>query len=205
VIRVHKADLVAHLRTRRTEAAARECMLAGRPEASPDRPDRGVDSDNPARDGPPPPTVETPPPDRGPGPAVKPATARRVRGPVAAEPHRSTQPELPTPAESLIATCIKHGILITVDEGGLWVGDTVHPPWPSLMVALEAHREAVAELIRAGAMTGPNAPASNPPRRADPAFSTRDRHGNPSGGSGTRPPLRVVAPVRRVGSRWNRP
>jgi hypothetical protein len=150
-IRAFKADLVARLRARPAETAARERTLANHPEASPDRPAPAIDSDNPAHDGPPPSTVESPPASaREARPVAKPAAARKAGGGVAAKPSSSAHCGLPTPAESLIGTCAKHGIILSVDEGGLWVGDTDHQPWPSLIMAIEAHRDAVAALVAAG-------------------------------------------------------
>ncbi len=61
-----------------------------------------------------------------------------------------------TPAESIIATCRRHGIALTLDDDGRLVvgkgdGSGNEPaPWPSLSMAIEAHAEAIARLVAAG-------------------------------------------------------
>ena len=63
-----------------------------------------------------------------------------------------------TPAESIIATCQRHGVTLRIHEatGDLIVGkpgaraDEPSQPWPSLLRAIEAHSEPVAALVRSG-------------------------------------------------------
>jgi len=62
---------------------------------------------------------------------------------------RGTQ-RLISPAESIISTCQKHGLQLSIDGDDICVGDIDHQPWPSLVMAIEAHREEVAALIMQG-------------------------------------------------------
>ena len=62
-----------------------------------------------------------------------------------------------TPAYSLLETCRRYGVTLRIDDGGdVVVGkagakaDEPTQPWPSLLMALEAHVDEVAELIEAG-------------------------------------------------------
>jgi hypothetical protein len=61
-----------------------------------------------------------------------------------------------TPAESIIATCRRHGIALSLEpNGALRVGTDggngdEPAPWPSLIIAIEAHMEPVAALVAAG-------------------------------------------------------
>ena len=63
-----------------------------------------------------------------------------------------------SPAESILVTCRRHGVSLRIDEvtGELVVGRTgagsneQTQPWPSLMLAIEAHLEPVAALVRSG-------------------------------------------------------
>jgi hypothetical protein len=61
-----------------------------------------------------------------------------------------------TPAESIVATCRRHGIALTLDEeGALRIGmadgsEQGLTAWPSLLMAIEAHLPAIIELVAAG-------------------------------------------------------
>ena len=63
-----------------------------------------------------------------------------------------------SPAYSIIQTCQRYGVLLRIDEetAELVVGkdgasaDESTQPWPGLTMALEAHVEDVAALVRAG-------------------------------------------------------
>lgn len=62
-----------------------------------------------------------------------------------------------TPAQSILETCTRYGVALRLDaDGALVVGkagagaDEPTPPWPSLLLALEAHANAIADLIRSG-------------------------------------------------------
>jgi hypothetical protein len=61
-----------------------------------------------------------------------------------------------TPAESLIATCQRHGIALRLDECGRLVvgnadGSGREPAvWSTLLVAIEAHLPAITALVAAG-------------------------------------------------------
>jgi hypothetical protein len=62
------------------------------------------------------------------------------------------------PAYSILATCERYGVAMRLDSatGDLVIGkagataDEPTQPWPSLIMALEAHLESVAVLVRAG-------------------------------------------------------
>jgi TubC N-terminal docking domain len=64
----------------------------------------------------------------------------------------------PNPAESIVAACQRYGVTLRIDAttGDLVVGkagakaDEPTQPWPSLLIAIEAHLEAVASLVEAG-------------------------------------------------------
>ena len=64
----------------------------------------------------------------------------------------------PNPAESIVATCQRYGVALRIDAttGDLVVGragakaDEPTQPWPSLLIAIEAHIEVVASLVEAG-------------------------------------------------------
>jgi hypothetical protein len=66
----------------------------------------------------------------------------------------------PNPAESIVATCQRYGVALRIDPstGDLVVGkagakaEEATQPWPSLLVAIKAHFEAVASLVEAGWM-----------------------------------------------------
>jgi hypothetical protein len=63
-----------------------------------------------------------------------------------------------SPARGIVATCRRYGVALRIDAttGDLVVGkagakaDQPSQPWPSLLVALEAHLEAVATLVASG-------------------------------------------------------
>jgi hypothetical protein len=63
-----------------------------------------------------------------------------------------------TPAESIVAACRKNGVALRIDPetGDLVVGragaggDAPTQPWPSLLLAIEAHLDAVITLVKAG-------------------------------------------------------
>jgi len=62
-----------------------------------------------------------------------------------------------TPAHSILATCQARGVALRLDErGDLVVGragakaDEPTQPWPALLAAMEAHLEAVAQLVETG-------------------------------------------------------
>jgi hypothetical protein len=61
-----------------------------------------------------------------------------------------------TPAENAIVTCRRHGIALRLDADGTLVigkadgGGKEPAPWPSLVMAIEAHAEAIAGLVAAG-------------------------------------------------------
>ena len=70
---------------------------------------------------------------------------------------RRSLPEPHHPAYSILETCQRYGVLLRIDDAGdLVVGKAgakaYEPtqPWPSLIIALEAHLESVAALVRAG-------------------------------------------------------
>jgi hypothetical protein len=65
-----------------------------------------------------------------------------------------------SPAESLLETCLRHGIVLTIDpaNGDLLVTGAFTDPWPTLMLALEAHRSAMAALVHAGRQLRANFP-----------------------------------------------
>jgi hypothetical protein len=62
------------------------------------------------------------------------------------------------PAHSIVATCQRAGVALRIDKatGALVVGkagakpDAPTQPWPSLLIAIEAHLEAVAALVEGG-------------------------------------------------------
>jgi hypothetical protein len=64
----------------------------------------------------------------------------------------------PLPAHSIVATCQRYGVALRIDEatGALVVGRAgakAHEPsqpWPSLLIAIETHLEAVAALVEEG-------------------------------------------------------
>jgi hypothetical protein len=64
----------------------------------------------------------------------------------------------PNPAESIVATCQRYGVALRIDAttGDLVVGkaggkaDEPTQPWPSLLIAIEAHLQAVAALVEGG-------------------------------------------------------
>jgi hypothetical protein len=66
-------------------------------------------------------------------------------------------PRLPS-AHSIVVTCQRYGVALRIDEatGELVVGragakaDQPSQPWPSLLIAIEAHLEAVASLVKCG-------------------------------------------------------
>jgi hypothetical protein len=91
--------------------------------------------------------------------------ANEAPGP-ASDPRRSHR--APTPAESIIGTCRKHGVGLAIDGDDLVVGGSGTQPWPSLLMAIEAHRVAVAALVAQGEARpdgwGPN-DATHPGRR----------------------------------------
>jgi hypothetical protein len=51
-----------------------------------------------------------------------------------------------TPKESLIGTCRKYGVALTVDPNGTLVIDYARA-WPTLLQALAAHADAIAALL----------------------------------------------------------
>lgn len=61
-----------------------------------------------------------------------------------------------TPAESILETCLRHGIALRLDDdGSLRIGKadgSGREPtlWPSLLMAIETHLEAVTALVAAG-------------------------------------------------------
>lgn len=62
-----------------------------------------------------------------------------------------------TPAQSILATCQRHGVALHIDpDGALVVGkvgakaDELKQPWRTLIMAIEAHTDAVARLVEAG-------------------------------------------------------
>jgi RNA polymerase subunit RPABC4/transcription elongation factor Spt4 len=63
----------------------------------------------------------------------------------------------PSPAHSIVATCQRYGVALRIaSDGTLMVGkagaraDEASQPWRSLLIAIEAHVDAVAELVAAG-------------------------------------------------------
>ena len=62
-----------------------------------------------------------------------------------------------SPAESLIGTCRRYGVTLSIDGDDLVVGDG---HWPSLTMALEAHAAAVAPLVR-GRQSGRRRPTAD--------------------------------------------
>jgi TubC N-terminal docking domain len=61
------------------------------------------------------------------------------------------------PAYSIITTCQRFGVALTIDsDGTLIIGragakaEEPTQPWPSLLIAIEAHLEAVAVLVNSG-------------------------------------------------------
>ena len=61
------------------------------------------------------------------------------------------------PAHSIIGTCRRYGVALRIDpDGTLIVGktgakaDEPTQPWPSLLIAIEAHLEAVSALVEGG-------------------------------------------------------
>jgi hypothetical protein len=62
------------------------------------------------------------------------------------------------PAHSIVTTCQRYGVALRIDQatGDLVVGkvgakaDEPTQPWPSLLIAIEAHLEAVASLVEGG-------------------------------------------------------
>jgi tubulysin polyketide synthase-like protein len=63
----------------------------------------------------------------------------------------------PNPAESIVATCQRYSVALRIDPtGDLVVGktganaDQPTQSWPSLLIAIEAHLEAVAALVASG-------------------------------------------------------
>jgi hypothetical protein len=74
-----------------------------------------------------------------------------------ASPHDSTLPPAGAPAYSLLETCRRYGVALSIDENGCLVvgragakASEPTQPWPSLMMALEAHCEDVSALVKAG-------------------------------------------------------
>jgi hypothetical protein len=74
---------------------------------------------------------------------------------------RNLEKQLPppdSPAYSIIRTCQRYGVLLQIDPitGELTVGgegakaDEPTQPWPTLIMALDAHLDDVAALVRAG-------------------------------------------------------
>jgi hypothetical protein len=64
----------------------------------------------------------------------------------------SDPPYKVTPAESIVATCLRHVIALSLDDDGLRVskadGSGQEPAlWPSLLLAINAHLEAVIALV----------------------------------------------------------
>jgi hypothetical protein len=58
---------------------------------------------------------------------------------------REAEDRCATPAESIIATCCAYGVALSIGpDGRLIVGGAA---WPSLLMAIEAHREAVTALV----------------------------------------------------------
>jgi hypothetical protein len=61
-----------------------------------------------------------------------------------------------TPAESLIATCRRHGIALRLDDSGRLVVGNAHGSgteplvWSTLLLAIEAHLPAITALVAAG-------------------------------------------------------
>jgi hypothetical protein len=62
-----------------------------------------------------------------------------------------------TPGHSFVATCQRYGVALRIDpDGTLVVGkagakaDEPTQPWPSLLIAIEAHLDAVASLVEGG-------------------------------------------------------
>jgi len=63
-----------------------------------------------------------------------------------------------TPAHSIVAICQRHGVALRIDPetGGLVVGRAAAggaaptQPWPSLLLAIEAHLNTVIALVKAG-------------------------------------------------------
>lgn len=62
-----------------------------------------------------------------------------------------------TPAYSIVTTCQRHGVVLSFDENGKLVfgkagakADEPTQPWPTLIMALEAHLDDVAALVKAG-------------------------------------------------------
>jgi hypothetical protein len=91
-----------------------------------------------------------------------------------------------SPAESIVSTCRRHGIALTLDtDGALKFGQVGGPtPWPSLLQALAAHQEAVAELVAAAAgpaagefptASVPPPPDPPPPKPAPPTSGSSSR------------------------------
>lgn len=63
----------------------------------------------------------------------------------------------PSPAQAIVTTCWRHGVALSIaPDGTLVVGktgakaDEPSQAWPTLIRAIEAHLEAVAELVAAG-------------------------------------------------------
>jgi hypothetical protein len=63
----------------------------------------------------------------------------------------------PSPAHALLETCRRYGVALRIDtDGALIVGktgaraDEPTQPWPSLLIAIETHLEAVAALVEEG-------------------------------------------------------
>lgn len=70
---------------------------------------------------------------------------------------RGGRPAEWTPAHSILETCQRLGVALRIEFPGTLVvgkadakGDEPSQPWPSLLVAIEAHLETVARLVHAG-------------------------------------------------------
>jgi hypothetical protein len=69
----------------------------------------------------------------------------------------SSIPPARAPAYSIVETCRRYGVALSIDKNGCLVvgkagANAAEPsqPWPSLVMALEAHYEGVAALAKAG-------------------------------------------------------
>jgi hypothetical protein len=87
------------------------------------------------------------------------ALAQAVLARTAAKPNLEQRlPSPDSPAYSIIRTCRRYGVLLQIDPmtGELTVGregakaDDPTQPWPTLIMALEAHLDDVAALLLAG-------------------------------------------------------
>jgi hypothetical protein len=81
---------------------------------------------------------------------------------------RKSLPPPSAPAYSIIGTCKRHGVALRIDENGALVvekdgakGDQSTDPWPTLLMAIEAHLADVVTLVGSGWTLTANIPKTS--------------------------------------------